>query len=201
MFFFEGCRIFDSPFITNGKVFAIPELWKYIDWDDECYREYISNYCINFFSSQNYPDDILCVTDLRFFDMIKYCKKLTIFYAKPANFRDDSNTRFYELNTYYETIKQLIFIGYNVYSHEGSAFTDGLYPAYLDRGTNGNLCYNKTLEFTLNRFGLLDDLIDCEEICRINNESLDNCDYNTWYPNALYVDKYTYSVILNYEEP
>lgn len=195
MFTLEGCEIFDLPFIIDNQIIAIPELWKNIEWNDDCYQNNISQYCINYFSEENHPDDILCVTDMKFFDAIKQCRKMTIFYAYPNIMPNLFNTDFSNSIIYNQVLENLIFIGYNISSYSGSAITDGLYPIFLENCISGKLFYNPKISVVVNRFGLVDSLIEAEVICK-TNKTLDY--YNQeWYPVKIYVDLFTYHTLLN----
>lgn len=192
-----GFDIYDQPLIINEKVFLIPELWRRVEDDDICYHERISPYCVNYFSIENNPNQMMCVTDLNFFNAVEFCNKLTIFTSKPIKVDTGISLDFSKMELYDDVVKRLTFVGWNVVnSVEGSAFTDGLYPAYLDQEIQGNLCYSSDLDVSLNQFGLLDNLEDSLALCEINSKHPRNEEF--WYPSGLYVDSYTYSIISSY---
>lgn len=193
MFQVEGCEIFNKPFFIEDKCIAMPELWEPIDWNDSDYARYISRYCINYFSENNYPDDVLCVTDINFFNEIKNCQKLTMFYSYPSNILSLSKTRFYQEKIYDNVLKELEFIGYNVICGSGSALIEGIYPIYLSNILNGILCYNHKIGITVNKFGLLDNIKDVEYICRLNSNKIPN---EYWHGVGVYFDYYTYNLLM-----
>lgn len=194
-FFVEGFELYDTPFSLDGIVYAIPELWNRMDENDECYISNISQHCTSFFNPSFYA---LKIKNLEFFESINLCEKLTIFYSKPNYLKSDSETDFYRSHLYNKVLENLVFLGWNVISGEGSAFTDGnIYPIYLS--ISGELHRStKLTAIETNHFGLIDSLTDCQILCNLNNNHPRNYHPSYpnnkvyWYPSGIYVDKYTY---------
>ena len=197
-FYIEDCMLYDKPFIANGKILTFRKLWIIPNNDDECYHAFISPYCTNYFSDSNAPDDYLDIMDKRFLDGIKKYQKLSLFFYELTEFQSCSETKFYNNPIYNQIESQLIFIGYNVSSSQGTAITDGIYPIYLDEGISGNIIKNPEIDdILINDYGLLKIFKDCCYICDLNNKY--NSDENTsWIPQKIYVDEYTYSIISKY---
>lgn len=187
---------FDKPFITNGKVLAIQELWKIPEDDDVCYYQYISPYCENYFSTTNTPDDSLDIMDKLFLEGIEKCGKLALFFYNPVEVKSQSFNKFYDNPIYQEIEKELIFIGFNAIGGD-SAMLDGYYPIYLDDDIRGNIVSSTNTylnQIKVNKLGLIDSLEDCMKICNFNNtQSETNQVY--WFPQKLFVDRYTYSML------
>lgn len=198
-FFIEGCILFDAPFITDGYILAIHELWNIMQQRTKCYDTYLSPYCVNYFSKNNDPDNYLDITDLKFLDGIKKCNKFCLFFYDPIELQWGSETKFYT-NPIYQYIKpKLQFLGYNVTGSQGSALTDGLYPIYLSHVISGKIVPSKTIShIPVNSFGLLNTFQDCLEVCRLNNETpLNDSENIYWRPQKIFADQYTYNKLLN----
>lgn len=197
-FFIEGCMLFDMPFIADGYILVIHELWKIMQQRTDCYDLYLSPYCINYFSTTNEPDNYLDITDIKFLDGIKKCDKFCLFFYDPVELQWGSETEFY-MNPIYKQIEpKLKCLGYNVTGSQGSALTDGLYPIYLSDVISGKIVPSNTIShIQVNSFGLLNSFRDCLEVCKLNNESpLNDSDNIYWRPQKIFADLHTYDKLL-----
>ncbi|WP_131668270.1 hypothetical protein [Psychrobacter pygoscelis] len=191
-------EIFYKPFTSNKSVIAIPELWNTLDWDDGCFTKNILPYVESQFDSETYAnDEFLMIKDIQFFRSMKKCGFYAIYNFIPDKISLSYDSSICKPLIMDDVLENLIFIGWNPRMETGSAFTDGLYPIYLESGISGRLCFDESISIKVNRFGLLDCFTDSEAICKINNECPKNEDF--WYPTGLYVDKYTYSFISQYK--
>lgn len=197
-FFIEGCMLFDMPFITDGRILAIHELWKIMQQRTDCYEQYLSPYCTNYYSATNEPDDYLDITDIKFLDGIWKCDKFCLFFYDPIELQWGSENKFYDNPIYQKIEPQLKFLGYNVTGSQGSALTDGLYPIYLSHVISGEIVPSNTIShIQVNSFGLLNTFHDCLEVCKLNNESPLNDGNNIyWRPQKIFADTYTYNKLL-----
>lgn len=197
MFYLDSFAVYKSFFISNNQVIACPELWSTVEWDNECYKnKHLGDYAHSPFTCSKYPETDMVIKDTKFFELSKSCGFYTIFQSLPyikSMERGMENSPLYD-----KILDQLVHIGWNAMSDSGSAMVEGIYPAYLENGLDGKLHFNnEDFNITLNQFGLISTIKECEQICRVNNSHLSNQDF--WYPVKLYVDQYTYSVISQYK--
>lgn len=187
--------LFSEMYFYKNSIVAIPELWKSLDWDNNCFINKIKPYVKSQFSYETYADDnFLQIKNINIFQAMQECDFFSMFFSipkeKPLSYKSKICDNINDELIY----KNVIHIGYIPMSELGSPFFDGLYPISI---YNNSLIYNEEYkQITLNNFFLIDRYQDCQYLCNENDKFFQTKD--DWYPCAIYVDKFTFSKMKNY---
>lgn len=194
-YFLGSCQIYSEILSIDEKIVIIPELWKGISWDDELFEKYVKNYARDSFDHSDYASENLQLTSSKFFEAIKGVGYYSIFTALPKQeiLKLPYDSYIESSKLYNEILSNLIFVGWYPISYIGSAYMDGYYPCVVVKNEDNLMVKYDHNRYMLNEFLLIKDLLCCDEICKINQETKDNQDY--WFSAGIYVDKNTFEKI------
>lgn len=188
MYKIDYFEIFSEILFIEDKFFVIPELCKWLEWNDEIFTNHLRRFVSSKYHTDIHSSSYLYPTSMELFEQLKKFNYFSIFSGIPNIAKVASHNDFCQNKLYQEVVDNLIFLGWNPRCSIGSAITDGYYPIVIAEGKYFVL----DERFSVNKYGLLDSEEDANEICRINNEFSTYNEGDLFYSTQVYVDKNTF---------
>ncbi|MCX2962447.1 hypothetical protein [Rodentibacter caecimuris] len=196
MYKIDYFEIFSDILFIKDRFFVIPELCKWLEWDDEIFINHIRKYVSSNYHTDSYNSSYVYPTSMDLFNELKKYNYFSIFSGIPSNSRVPLYNDFYQDEIYKEVVDNLIFLGWNPRCYIGSAITDGYYPILLSN-KNAEYHFINGEKLTVNEYGLISTKNESDQLCEINNNLIDYNEGDLFYSTQVYVDKNTFEYMKN----